>query len=276
MLGAVPAILGLSSSMLLEHPLEQAIAFADEQGFRAFEVWADHPHAHPDETPRDARQRLARSLRRFERISAHGPLGNASIASINPGIWRESVRQHVAAVELAHDLGVGVLVVHPGDLRDRRFKVDALHLSCEALNKITARAAELGVSVAVENCGPYHAGIDQTTDDLATIVRSLGPHGSVCIDTGHAAVNDNAEELIASLGSAVAHMHLHDNHGARDEHLPIGAGSIDFSRYVPVLDRLEGIAVAEIVWEEGRSTGTPEDLVRATQLGWATLAGMRR
>ena len=271
----MPAILGVSSSMLLERSIEQTIAFADDEGFRAFELWADHPHVHPDETPKDARQRLAKSLRRFDRLSAHGPLGNASIASINPGIWRESVRQHIAAVELAHDLGATLLVVHPGDLRDRRFKADALRLSCEALGKIAGRAAELGVTIALENCGPYHAGIDETADDLTTIVRSLGPRGKVCLDTGHAAVNKNADELIAALGGDVVHVHIHDNHGARDEHLPIGAGSIDFSRYVKLLDRLEGIAVAEVVWEEGKMSGTPQDLVRATRIGWEKLVGKR-
>jgi hypothetical protein len=38
MLPAVPAMLGVSSSMLLERPLDQAIAFALENEFRAFET----------------------------------------------------------------------------------------------------------------------------------------------------------------------------------------------------------------------------------------------
>jgi sugar phosphate isomerase/epimerase len=273
MLRAMAAVLGLSSSMLLERPLDEAIDFARRQGFRAFEVWADHPHAHPDEMPPDARQRMRRLLTEFERVSMHGPLGNASVASINPGIRLESVRQHIAAVELAHDLGATVLVVHPGDLRDRRFKGETLGLSCDALATVSDRAAALGVTIAVENCGPYLAGIDQTAADLATIVRSLGSRGGVCVDTGHAAVNGNATELVTLLGDAVAHFHVHDNHGARDEHLPIGAGTIDFSAYLPLLTNFEGIAVAEIVWERARSTVTPEALALAMMDGWSRLWG---
>ena len=276
MLPAVAALLGVSSSMLLERPLEQAIAFAVENEFRAFEVWADHPHAHPDETPPEMRRRIRIALDPFERISVHGPLGNASLASINPGIWRESLRQHLAATELAHDLGAAVLVVHPGDLRDHRFKAEFMRLSCEALGKVVERGAQLGVTVAIENCGPFHAGIDQTAADLATIVRSLGPHGRVCLDTGHASVNKNAAELVASLGDVIAHFHVHDNHGARDEHLPIGAGSIDFAPYVPILARLEGMAIAEVVWDETRSAEPPETLARATKDGWSRLQGKTR
>jgi len=259
--------------MLLERPLDDAIEFAHNQGFRAFEVWADHPHAHPDEVPPDARRRIRSLLARFERISMHGPLGNASIASINPGIRRESVRQHLAAVELAHDLGASVLVVHPGDLRDRRFKSETLRLSCDALAKIAGRAGELGVAIAVENCGPYHAGIDQTEADLATIVRSLGSRGGFCVDTGHAAVNKNATQLVALLGDAATHFHVHDNHGSRDEHLPIGAGTIDFSAFLPVLKGFDGMAIAEIIWEQTTSTVPPEALAHAAREGWSRLWG---
>ena len=70
MLESVAATLGVSSSMLLERPLEQSITFAVENEFRAFEVWADHPHAHPDETPPEMRRRIRTALRPFERVSA--------------------------------------------------------------------------------------------------------------------------------------------------------------------------------------------------------------
>jgi sugar phosphate isomerase/epimerase len=98
----------------------------------------------------------------------------------------------------------------------------------------------------------------------------------VCLDTGHAAVNKNAAELVASLGDVIAHFHVHDNHGARDEHLPIGAGSIDFAPYVPILERLDGMAIAEIVWEDARSAQPPEALARATKDGWSRLLGKSR
>src|SRR5216684_1644583 len=155
------ALFGISSSMLLQRPLDAAIEFATREGLTAFEVWADHPHAHPDQTPKPIRARLRHALKGFAGISVHGPLGNASLASINPGIWRESVRQHLATVELAHDIEAAVLVVHPGDLRDARFAADFTRLSEEALGRLAWRAEQLGVTIAVENCGPYHAGIDR-------------------------------------------------------------------------------------------------------------------
>lgn len=258
--------------MLLQRPLEDAVRFAKEQGFAAFEVWADHPHAHPDETSADARTSIKRELAGFTRVSVHGPLGNASLASINPGIWRESVRQHLRTVELCSDIGASVLVVHPGDLRDARFAHDFRALSLEALNQLAARAEGLGVTIAVENCGPYHAGIDRTAADLEALVAGVGSkHLMACLDTGHGALNGNTADLVRLLGDRIVHLHVHDNHGRRDEHLPVGRGTIDFSVLAPLLSRFEGMAIAEVVWEAGPAVEAPEALARAAQIGWAAI-----
>jgi sugar phosphate isomerase/epimerase len=264
-----PPLFGVSSSMLLQRPLLDALHFARHAGLNGFEVWADHPHAHPDETPADVRATLRRELAEFARVSVHGPLGNASLASINPGIWSESVRQYLAAVELAHDIGAAVLVVHPGDLRDPRFFVDFTRLAEEALGRLARRAEELGVVLAVENCGPYHAGVDRTAADLRSLITRTGSsHVRACLDIGHAAVNRNAAELVELLGTDIVHLHVHDNHGQRDEHLPVGRGTIDFSPLVPILSDFAGLAIAEVVWDEANESETPEEMLRAAQAGW--------
>jgi sugar phosphate isomerase/epimerase len=255
--------------MLLQRPLLDAVRFARSAGLNGFEVWADHPHAHPDETSRDMRTTLRRELADFERVSVHGPLGNASLASINPGIWRESLRQYVGAIELAHDIGAAILVVHPGDLRDPRLFADFTHLAEEALGRLARKAEELGVMLAVENCGPYHAGVDRTAADLRSLITGAGsPQVRACLDVGHAAVNRNTAELVALLGKDIVHLHVHDNHGQRDEHLPVGRGTIDFAPLAPILADFGGLAVAEVVWDEAKTTEAPEEMLRAAQAGW--------
>jgi sugar phosphate isomerase/epimerase len=258
--------------MVLQRPIAEAIDLARRHDLPAFEVWADHPHAHPDEMSPDARARLRHELAGFTRVSVHGPLGNASLASINPGIWRESVRQYLGAVELAHDIGAAVLVVHPGDLRDARFFSEFSDLSQEAIGRLARRAAELGVILAVENCGPYHAGVDRTATDFASIIRTAGsPQVKVCLDTGHAAVNRNMDEILKLVGRDIVHLHVHDNHGQRDEHLPIGRGTIDYAPLAPVLPGFDGMAIAEVVWDEGNAAETPDALLSAAQAGWSDL-----
>lgn len=255
--------------MLLQRPLLEAVHFARRAGLNGFEVWADHPHAHPDEAPSDMRATLRRELANFVRVSVHGPLGNASLASINPGIWRESLRQYLAAIELAHDIGASVLVVHPGDLRDPRFFAEFTRLAEEALGRLARRAEELAVILAVENCGPYHAGVDRTASDLRSLITRAGsPNVRACLDVGHAAVNRNMAELVDLLGSDIVHLHVHDNHGQRDEHLPVGRGTIDFAPLGPILADFHGLTIAEVVWDDANTTETPEDMLRDAQAGW--------
>jgi len=59
-------------------------------------------------------------------------------------------------------------------------------------------------------------------------------------DIGHANLADGpAEERLeksfASLRDLVASVHLHDNHGEKDEHLPPYDGSIDWGAAIPLL-----------------------------------------
>lgn len=270
------AVLGLSSSMLLERSLDDAISFAQSEGFRAFEVWADFPHAHPDTTDSTVRRELGRRLARFDRVSVHGPLGNASLASTNPGIWKESVRQHVETIRLTQELGATVLVVHPGELRDPRFREEARQRARDALATLAEQARRNAIVLALENCGRYLLSIDDTAQDLADLVRATGSeHLRVCLDIGHGAVAKNNEELVRLLGNEIVHLHVHDNHGERDEHLPLGWGSIDLSFLRPFLRRFDGMAIAEIVWSKGKGEHTPEELVKAMRNGWERVIGDR-
>src|ERR671924_27624 len=59
------------------------------------------------------------------------------------------------------------------------------------------------------------------------------------LDVGHAHLaGDTTGELLAAFGDRLAHVHVSDNFGVDDLHLPLGAGSIAWR---DVIDRLRGI-----------------------------------
>jgi sugar phosphate isomerase/epimerase len=39
------------------------------------------------------------------------------------------------------------------------------------------------------------------------------------------------------MGPRLKHVHLHDNHGQSDQHLPVGKGSIDFDPFFEALNK---------------------------------------
>jgi sugar phosphate isomerase/epimerase len=45
-------------------------------------------------------------------------------------------------------------------------------------------------------------------------------------------------DAIATLGRRIASIHVHDNHGVKDEHLWPGDGSIDWKSAIPALQAL--------------------------------------
>jgi sugar phosphate isomerase/epimerase len=92
-------------------------------------------------------------------------------------------------------------------------------------------------------------------------------------DIGHANLADGAEgdriaESFAPLKDLVAGVHIHDNHGEKDEHLPPYDGSIDWESAVKLLKSAPGgenvpltLELKEKVGPDGIST--PEQLSSA-------------
>jgi len=62
---------------------------------------------------------------------------------------------------------------------------------------------------------------------------------SMTLDTGHARVSgfedDDIVDYVANHGDRIAHVHLNDTRGPRDEHLPVGMGTVDFAAILGAL-----------------------------------------
>ena len=54
------------------------------------------------------------------------------------------------------------------------------------------------------------------------------PNVGVCLDLGHAHITVGMAEAVATLGDRIGSVHVHDNHGLKDEHLWPGDGTIDW------------------------------------------------
>ena len=68
-------------------------------------------------------------------------------------------------------------------------------------------------------------------EDMKVLFESLGDQKvGFCLDTGHQAAFGKSplEAWVEALGPFIGQLHLHDNSGRQDEHLPLGGGAIDF------------------------------------------------
>ncbi|MFO7696591.1 MAG: sugar phosphate isomerase/epimerase [Anaerolineae bacterium] len=137
----------------------------------------------------------------------------------------------VNAVEVCHAAGAQVVVVHApiliglglGDLPNVRA---LLAQDLAALTPGIARASELGVELALENGRALAHWVY-----ILTLVERLNvSHVGVCVDSGHANLGDlGAPRAVRMAGPRLRTLHLHDNYGQVDDHLPPGRGTIDWA-----------------------------------------------
>lgn len=157
---------------------------------------------------------------------------HAPFNDINPGARDEEarrlaarrLRQAVVAAAPFRPLGI---VMHGGysdwlyDFNPDEWLAGAVRTFSE-----TAEIAERsGVDLFVENV------FDDVPDHLLRLLSAVGSKRmGFCFDPGHAALFSRLSlpEWAGAFGPALREIHVHDNRGRRDDHLPVGEGSIDF------------------------------------------------
>jgi sugar phosphate isomerase/epimerase len=130
------------------------------------------------------------------------------------------------ALESAEQIPVSAITLHLG-LKDDKWNLRALENSLTAIEHLKAFAHPLGVKVLLENLQNEVT----TPEHLLEIVRS-GHFDTVgiCLDLGHAHLsapenNQGIDEAFELLKPRIAQLNLHDNHGAKDEHLWPASGT---------------------------------------------------
>jgi sugar phosphate isomerase/epimerase len=197
------------------------------------------------------------------RVSVHAPYGDLNCASLNYPIFRESVRQITLCVQQASEWTDRV-TIHPGYLSPLG-KLDperAWAAQKEALREIGRCADDCGVLACLENMIAIREFLCRDPGELLGLIDGIEGVGT-CFDLGHANTVGAVGEFTSLLSSA-DHLHLHDNHGESDEHLPLGMGTVDWTRAgQAIASSYNGIAVIEgRAVDEGRRS-------LAVVRGWA-------
>jgi sugar phosphate isomerase/epimerase len=128
------------------------------------------------------------------------------------------------ALEVAERIPFRYLVQHIGHGRQMADpkKTDAAFSSLEHL---CVFAKQRGVTIALENT-PDEMGAPAS---LAQFIKETHLHDlRLCFDAGHAHMDGALESGFEAMREKIATVHIHDNHGEKDEHLLPYEGSIDW------------------------------------------------
>lgn len=160
-------------------------------------------------------------------LTIHGPYMDMSPGGVDEGVRLLTVEQFSRLISKTIPLKPEVIVLH-GGYDERYFDGDSalwLRQSVKTWTLLAKEAEEAGVILAIENI------FEERPDTLKELVCAIGsPNLRVCIDSGHLNLYSGVamEEWFSTLGPYIAELHIHDNHGVRDDHLPVGDGEIDF------------------------------------------------
>ncbi|HWP34435.1 MAG TPA: sugar phosphate isomerase/epimerase family protein, partial [Thermodesulfobacteriota bacterium] len=228
-------------------PVERYFPLARRLGLGWLEYGCQHPANFPQTFDR-ARIRRVRAL--AARVGIRAGLHSASFvntAELMPTVRKAAVAHLREYVDLAAALGCEYLVIHCGfhfSAYLDRVRA-ALH---ETLAQALAYAERRRVPLVIENMNRLPAGsevqyLGVSADELAAIFeRFASPYLGLALDVAHAALlPGGVARFVRTFPERIRAVQLSDNRGGVDEHLAIGAGTIDFGR---VLRLLAGIGFA--------------------------------
>lgn len=179
------------------------------------------------------------------KATVHAPFGDLNPAAINEPIWKETVRQISECIRKAAPITDRV-TIHPGYLSCTGKLVPGKiwALQKEALRIFGDVAQEYGVLACIENMPGIPDFLCQYPEEILGLIEGIEGIG-LTIDFGHAHTIGKVDAFRKYLNCA-SHIHIHDNMGKSDEHLPIGTGTINWSRLSSdLLHHYNGVIVVE-------------------------------
>jgi sugar phosphate isomerase/epimerase len=218
-----------------------------EAGFEGLEIFCTRSHFEYTTTSEIRAVAGALVAHRLQLVSLHAPTSRdlsamresgtpLSICEVERVRRIEAMDELKRVIDVANDLPYARLILHMGGSRETADprKRDAAFSSLEHL---VLHAHHAGVAICVENTTSemgdpsyLRAFVDET--------RLTGLRFN--FDIGHAHLSDlpedeRLERSFAPLRDLVSSVHLHDNHGEKDEHLPPYDGTIDWPAAIKTL-----------------------------------------
>lgn len=234
----------------MNNPVKPVLSELEEiskLGFDYLELTLDPPQAHHLQILQQKEQLLAALKQHQMGLVCHLPTF-VSLADLTDSVRRASLNEVLESLEVAAEFQPLKIVAHPpyiGGLGVMVMK-QARHMAKNSLWAISLKAEQLGLNLCLENMFPRcQYGVE--TIDFIKIFEQL-PNLNLTFDTGHANIG-NPEgnrilEFIETFSDRIGHVHISDNFGKEDNHLPIGTGTINFDS---VLKSLKGIGYKDTV-----------------------------
>ena len=170
-------------------------------------------------------------------LAIHGPFVGMDFAHMDHLI-RASIQQRMdMTFAAATQLRASRVVLHSGftlEVDVFQYRDAWRNSSIAYWQQEITRWADAGIGIVLEN------DLDAVPDLLLEITDAVdNPFLGLCLDIGHHHLfaNSDVREWVWQMRHKLVHVHLHDNDGTRDQHWPLGRGTIDFTHIFAALQK---------------------------------------
>lgn len=167
-------------------------------------------------------------------LSIHGPFMDLCPGAVDAQVRKVTMSRFFHTLDIAEILRPKTVVFHSGYEKWKYgLSIDLwLEKSLQTWRPIQKRASEIGVRIAVENI------FEDASANLKALMDEMHSEDfGICFDTGHFNLFSKTplEEWMSDLNPYILELHLHDNDGTADQHLPPGEGTFDFPKFFALL-----------------------------------------
>jgi sugar phosphate isomerase/epimerase len=150
-----------------------------------------------------------------------------------PSIRRVCLDEFRRSIDILSSLGVDLVSIHPFYNAPKLSDEEKIEANIEVIKEVDEISRSNGVGLMFEN---YIKPFD-TPEVFSRILKEV-PDLKIHLDVGHCNI-DQEENLVGEFfkrfGDRIVHLHLSDNKGMLDEHLPLGCGNIEWKAVIKTI-----------------------------------------
>jgi sugar phosphate isomerase/epimerase len=213
-----------------ENDLLQEIKWISDNGFDFIDLTIEPLRAYKIDI-----KRVRRALRDFN-LEAIGHT-NPFLPSIFPiqSIRKACLREFKKYVEVFSALEIKLMNIHPFYGAPFFSDEDKIKANIQFLKQVNKLCKSMGFTLMLEN---YIRPFD-TPEVFSRILEEV-PDLRILLDVGHCNINQEenlTEAFFREFGDKIIHLHLSDNKGSGDDHLPLGCGNIEWKEIIKIIKK---------------------------------------
>ena len=220
-----PAVSTLYS---LHKPLVEAIEDISKIGVKHVEVVDAGPHTLSKD--------LVKILNDYAstggiQYSVHAPYTDVNISTYDDMIREAILKRYERTIKYCNMINAEVMVFHPGNTTAllRATPGSAWRVNLDSTRRIFRMGEEYSVKPMIENVPEPFEFVMRSVEDFKRFYEEIELPVEMVLDVAHANIRGEVFEFISEFRDHIGHVHVSDNMGDWDTHLPVGEGNIDWA-----------------------------------------------